>query len=115
MSLSAWKRRNSKPQSAGSILEQTLRRSGLLDKLNRYSFFSAWPEIVGAEAARASFPEKIVRDNLLVVRVVDSVWGHQLALQKIALLERIRKIDPTTTVDDIRFVSGNPKDFKDRR
>lgn len=114
MSLSAWKMRNSKPQSAGEILEKTLKNSRLLDKLKRYSFFTAWKEIVGEEFAQVSIPEKIVRDTLLVVRVIDSAWAHKLSLQKVSLLQRLREFDPTITVHEIRFVCGNPKDFSPR-
>lgn len=112
MSLSAWKCRNRKPEVAGDILSRTLRYRKLDNKLLRYSFFLSWKEIVGHEIAHVAYPEKMIRDKILVIRVVDSTWAHKLSIEKARILQSIVEFDPSVTLDDIRFISGNPKDFK---
>lgn len=105
--IQAWR----KPRSASDILQGTLKAYRLDKKLDQYKAFPHWPEIVGDDVAKVAFPEKIVRGKILVVSVIDASWIQELSLQKLDLLEKIHSFPLGAAIEDIKFVSGNPKAF----
>lgn len=104
-------RRRSEPSSASDILERTLNIKRLSKKLKRFSIFTDWVEIVGESIADIAQPKKIVRGSTLLVEVIDPVWVQELSLQKTSLLQTLNDSCESVLLDDIQFVSGNPKQF----
>ena len=99
-------RRKSEPGAVDQILKSALKAAGLDDKIAKYSFVSAWPEIVGEEIARRSRPE-CIRGKTLVVRVADSVWAQELTFHKKTILARVqRHLKDDTSLDDVAFLVG---------
>ena len=106
---------NRKLESSSNILDKTLKRVRLKKQSDKYSAFPLWKEIVGEQISEISFPEKISRERVLVVRVIDSVWAQELSLQKETIVDKIHKTNTGASIEDIRFVAGNPKDFRANR
>lgn len=97
------------PQSAATVLDRTLRAYHLANKIEEYAAFPFWNEAVGPEIAAVTRPEKILKRRVLVVRVLDAVWSQELSLRRDELLARIRALQIGPELEDIRFVTGNPK------
>ena len=118
---------NALPKSVDAVLENTLRSYRLQGKLNTYSCFKLWPEVVGEQFAKVSFPEKITRGRILVIRVIDPAYAQELALEKQEILQRFFEISVDSSVaashspthspahfEDIRFVVSGPKSIAER-
>lgn len=100
--------------AAGAIIDATFQRLRLKKKLKQYENFQLWPQIVGQELAKISYPEKILGNKILVVRVIDPAWTQELAFKKEEILEKYRMMCKNVYFEDLHFVSGNPKDFNDK-
>ena len=98
-----------RPVQAADILAAALESRHLAKKINEYGFFPCWPQIVGEEFAQVSKPEKITRGKVLIVRVVDDVWAQELTLHKHELLDRLFEAQTGAVIEDIQFVTGDPK------
>ncbi len=103
------------PRSVGDLLGFAFRSPVIREKLQQYSAFPRWEEIVGPELAEVTIPEKIVRGKVLYLRVIDSVWAQEIALMKPQLLEQIRRCGTGAVIEDIRCTISNPKAFAERR
>lgn len=104
--------RTRKTQEAGRVLDATVRRLRLDKKFDQYAGFLAWPEIVGGEIAKVAKPVKISRVGVLEIKTLDAAWCQELYMKKIELLEAWNKDERTSPINDMRFVAGNPNDFK---
>lgn len=99
-------------KDAGDILASVLKHRHLEKKFEEYSGFPYWKEVVGEEIAKVAIPQRLIAKKVLVVRVIDAVWAQELAIRKPELLDKLATIDTGALIEDIRFVTGNPKDFK---
>lgn len=104
-----------KPGAAGEILAGALKQTRLQKKVKQYSLFPLWEDVVGAEVAGVAVPEKITRGKVLVVRVVDASWAQELTMKKIELLDQINSRNTGALLEDVRFVTGNPKTMINRK
>jgi predicted nucleic acid-binding Zn ribbon protein len=109
-------RNRSKPSAAGDILSSVFKYHRLEKKVKNYSIIPDWTQIVGQEIADVAIPEKIIAKKILVLRVKDAVWAQELALRKQEILETLytyqtQKEEQGTIFEDLKFVTGNPKDF----
>ena len=95
--------------SIGNILERALDIRGISKDTSRYSGFHLWPEIVGAEIAAIAEPLRIVRGNVLQLRVVDPVWAQELAMKKFELVEKLSGGILGSVIEDIQFIIEGPK------
>ena len=99
------------PKELLSLLERTLLHYRLQGKVKKYQAFPEWETIVGKEIAAVCYPEKIIRNNVLVLRVVDSTWAQELCLFKQKILDSIFQYGKGAHIDDLHFTVSNPKDF----
>ena len=106
--------KHSKPKSAAIVLESTLKHLRLDKKIKQYQNFEYWPEVVGEQIAAIAYPEKIMGNKILVVRVIDAAWIQELTFMKTEFLEKLRAVCKNVYFEDIRFLSGNPRQFKDK-
>jgi hypothetical protein len=107
------KNRSSKlPRSSQgtALVNSALRAFSIKGKAERYAFVPHWEEIMGADLAKVTKPVKLIRKNILVIRVADIVWAQELAFRKDELIQRFRSHPHGTYIEDINFVAGNPKD-----
>lgn len=106
--------RRASPELVGELLARTLVAPALREKAEAYAAFPLWPEIAGPAVADVAKPVRIVGGNILMVQVIDSTWAQELSLQKEELLQKIRRRNVGAVIEDIKFVTGNPKRFSPR-
>lgn len=67
---------------------------------------AAWPELVGADVARAAQPVAIERDHVLVVLTTSPAWSHQLAFLEPEIVRGLRAQSETQALTRLRFRVG---------
>src|SRR5258705_12726163 len=75
----------------------------LRDRLLEHRIRRAWPQVVGADAARRAQARSFT-DGCLTVAVDNSPWLHELTLRSEELTRRLR--ERFDAVRSLRFVSG---------
>lgn len=104
--------RSTRTKEASQVLDSTVRKFRLQKKLDQYEGVLFWAEIAGDKFADVSKPGKISRAGILEVRVIDATWCQEMSLSKVSLIESWNAHEKTSPINDMRFVAGNPKDFK---
>jgi len=69
------------PKLIASLLSRVLKEYDLAENVKRYEALNRWEEIVGAQVAAVTTPERI-SNGTLVVRVSSSVWHYELTMPK---------------------------------
>ena len=111
--LAAWKFRNLRRlNSAENAVGITVSRLGINKKLKDYSAVMHWAEIVGNDLSELTKIEKIIRGNILVIRVKDSCISPEVMMRKNEIIERFNSYSTTAMIEDVRVISGSPMDFK---
>lgn len=87
------------------IIDQSLKRLDLVERLTDYEVWPIWNEIVGRTVARNAQPEKI-RNGTLFVKVTSSTWMQQLQYMKEMITEGLNKRLGRETVKNIFYVVG---------
>lgn len=91
------------PLEVKTVLSKALQQFGISKDIARYSFVLHWKEIVGEELAKRTHPE-CIRQNRLVIRVLESSWAQELSFHKEHILKRLRPyLDDGVVVDDVSF------------
>ena len=93
------------PEHIGSILNQIFRDRGWEDQLKASLPLLCWQDIVGPKIARQSQPE-FLKDDVLQVRVENSVWLSHLRFLGDQLLQMLNKELPSLKIKKIRFRQG---------
>ncbi len=88
------------------ILDQSLKRLDLAERLADYEIWPIWNEIVGGTIARNAQPEKI-RNGTLFVKVTSPTWMQQLQYMKGMITEGLNQRLGRETVKNIFYVVGN--------
>lgn len=100
------------PTAVASVLASTLAGYRIAEKIQEYAAFPQWESIVGEDIAKVTKPEKILRSRILVVRVLDAAWAQELAMKKPTILDQIFESGVGATIEDIHFISGDPKSIR---
>jgi hypothetical protein len=90
------------------ILENSLKRLDLADKLKEYGIWPIWNDTVGPTIARNAQPEKI-RHGTLFVKVSGPTWMQQLQYMKGLIAEKLNQRLEKEVVKNIFFVVGQIK------
>jgi predicted nucleic acid-binding Zn ribbon protein len=106
--------RSNKPVSLDSVIKNSLKRRHIENKLSQYKDFSKWKDVVGEKLFEVSYPEKILSNKILVVKVLDSVWGQEITFNKQKILDTINKNWSGIHLEDLRIAVSNPVEFKKR-
>ena len=93
------------PEHIGSILNQIFHDRGWEDQLKASLPLLCWEDIVGPKIARQSQPE-FLKDEVLQVRVENSVWLSHLRFLGDKLLQMLNKELPSLKIKKIRFRQG---------
>ena len=72
----------------GTLLQSVFQQKNWKDRIGQHQVFLFWNTIVGSEISIRAQPD-IIRDNILWVGVIDSVWMQQLQFEKHTLLQQI--------------------------
>jgi hypothetical protein len=92
-------------ESLGAVLEQSLMRLDLVQRLDEYGVWPIWNEVVGAVIARNAQPEKI-RNGTLFVKVSSPVWMQQLQFMKDMIAGKLNHRLKGEVVKNIFFMVG---------
>jgi hypothetical protein len=93
----------------GEVLQQSLKRLDISERLTEYGVWPIWNDTVGASIARNAQPEKI-RNGTLFVRVKSSVWMQQLQYMKEIIAEKLNQRLGGEVVKNIFFFVGTVAD-----
>jgi predicted nucleic acid-binding Zn ribbon protein len=92
-------------ETLGSVLEQSLKRLDLAARLDEYSVWPIWNDVVGNVIARNAQPEKI-RNGTLFVKVSSPVWMQQLQFMKDMIAGKLNHRLKGEIVKNIFFMVG---------
>lgn len=97
--------RENEPLPIANLIDKWFQEKNYCQKRLNYSAFNRWNEIVGPDIAKNTEPVKFY-DDVLVIRVKNSVWTQELQYLKPQLLEKIRASFPETKIRDLMFKVG---------
>lgn len=92
----------SSPQDIASVIKRFVSDSEMASKLQKYSIFNHWDEIVGEGIGSRTKPEKISRD-ILYISVINSTWANELRMMSAQLLCKINNFIGTDAIKELRF------------
>jgi predicted nucleic acid-binding Zn ribbon protein len=92
-------------ETIGSVLDQSLKRLDLESRLDEYSVWPIWNDVVGQVIARNAQPEKI-RNGTLFVKVSSPVWMQQLQFMKEMISGKLNQRLKGEIVKNIFFMVG---------
>ncbi len=90
------------PQDISSVIRRFVSDSEMAAKLQKYSIFNHWEEIVGEGISSRTKPEKISRD-ILYISVTNSTWANELRMMSAQLLSKINNFIGTDEIKELRF------------
>lgn len=88
----------------GEIISRVMTREGYEKRSRQGPIYDLWPQMVGELLAEKCRPIAIQK-GVLVVQVDDSVWMHELQIQKYQILERLWELVGEEEVSDIRWTA----------
>lgn len=94
----------------GDILKACCVRAGLNKRMNEQRLLSVWEDAVGEGVAKRAEPIRI-RNQVLYLKVANSVWMQQLQFMKGLILEKLHQKTGTDSLRDIRFFIGDVTPF----
>jgi predicted nucleic acid-binding Zn ribbon protein len=98
-------KKNPQLEHVGAVLDQSLKRLDLAPRLDEYSVWPIWNEIVGKTIARNAQPEKI-RNGTLFIKVSSPVWMQQLQFMKNMIADKLNQRLKQDIVKNIFFMVG---------
>lgn len=92
-------------ESLGEVLDTSLKRLDLTQRLDPYGVWLIWNEVVGNTIARNAQPEKI-RNGTLFVKVSSPVWMQQLQFMKEMIADKLNQRLKSEVVKSLFFMVG---------
>jgi len=89
------------PRRLGDILGTRVTRLEESDELRAYR---AWGEAAGEQVREVTTPARLTGGRL-VVECDSAVWAQELSYHAPRLLEKMRAADPSTPVEELRFIA----------
>jgi predicted nucleic acid-binding Zn ribbon protein len=93
------------PRLLGDILPETLRKKSLHIPVRDRALADTWNRAVGPQIAAKAQPDRI-KDDILYVRVVNSVWMHELQFMKQDIMAKLNEVPGAARIGQIRFFIG---------
>ncbi len=88
------------------VIDHSLKKLSLTDRLKEYKLQLAWPTIVGPAISKRTSPVKLVKGKLYV-HVSSQTWMTELLYQKEDIIDRINRDIAENLVSDIIFRPGS--------
>ncbi len=98
-------RKTQKPSFLGDILSGYLNQPGLRSKMREQKILNAWDQVVGKAIAEVTQPSR-VRNHILQIRVINSVWMQELQFHKPFMIQKLNELLGDPALQDLRFVLG---------
>lgn len=99
------RRKTQKPSFLGDILSGCLNQPGLRSKMREQKILDAWDRVVGKAIKEVTQPAR-VRNRILQIRVINSVWMQELQFHKPLVIQKLNEFLGEPAVQDLRFVLG---------
>jgi len=93
------------PQAWGEALGHFLKVSGLSRRIQEQKLLDTWDRAVGNAIAEKTRPIR-VRNRILQVKVINSVWMQQLQFMKGLIVKKLQEYMGNDFLQDIRFYIG---------
>lgn len=91
------------------LVEQSLKKHNLEQKLREKSAVSVWNEVVGPRIAKSTEPERI-RDGILFVSCKTATWANELMFLKNDIIKKLNNRLGGRYVKDIRFAAKSHRE-----
>ncbi len=101
-------RKGGKPSSLGDILSDYLNQPGLRSRMREQKILDVWDRVVGRAIAEVTQPGT-VRNRVLQIRVINSIWMQELQFHKPLIVQKLNEFLGDPFVQDLRFVLGERK------
>jgi predicted nucleic acid-binding Zn ribbon protein len=98
-------RKAGKPSFLGEILSGYLNQPGLRSRMREQKILDVWDRVVGRAIAEVTQPGR-VRNRVLQIRVINSVWMQELQFHKPLMIQKLNEFLGDPFVQDLRFVLG---------
>jgi predicted nucleic acid-binding Zn ribbon protein len=98
-------RKAGKPSFLGEILSGYLDQPGLRSRMREQKILDGWDRVVGKAVAEVTQPGR-VKNRVLQIRVVNSVWMQELQFHKPLMIQKLNEFLGDPFVQDLRFVLG---------
>ena len=98
-------RKTQQIETLGAVLDQSLKRLDLAQRLDEYGVWPIWNDVVGKTIARNAQREKI-RHGTLFVKVTSPVWMQQLQFMKEMIADKLNQRLDCEAVKNIFFMVG---------
>jgi hypothetical protein len=99
------RRKAQKPAFLGDLLNGYLNQPGLRSKMREQKILNAWDRVVGKAIAEVTQPAR-VRNRILQIRVINSVWMQELQFHKPFIIKKLNEFLGDPVLQDVRFVLG---------
>ena len=83
-------------------IQSFLKKSGLNSGVEQQKALKLWGEIVGNKISKNTEPES-VKNGVLVIKTINSVWKQELQIQKTEIIEKLNKRLKKNIIKEIRF------------
>jgi predicted nucleic acid-binding Zn ribbon protein len=90
-------------KTVGAALQELIRDLGISKPIQRHTALVIWPEVVGETISRATHPEYVSGDRL-IVKVQNHAWRNELVYQKAAILSKLNRTLKEAVIKDIVFI-----------
>jgi predicted nucleic acid-binding Zn ribbon protein len=103
------------PPSMGEGLGELFKRTGMNRRMQEQKILNCWEKAVGEGVAEKTQPVS-VKDRVLQVKVVNSVWMQELQFMKELIMQKLQQQTGNNILRDLRFFMGEiePSGGKDR-
>ncbi|OGP68325.1 MAG: hypothetical protein A2W27_11445 [Deltaproteobacteria bacterium RBG_16_44_11] len=88
------------------ILLSLLKKRGLASKIEENALLQLWPKVVGPQIIMHTKADA-VRNGILFVKTISSVWVQQLHFMKEEIRQKLNQLAGKDVVKDIRFLVGH--------
>ncbi len=93
------------PPSMGEVLGKFFKRAGMNRKIQEQKILNGWEKAVGEGIAEKTQAVS-VRNRVLQVKVVNSVWMQELQFMKELIMQKMEQETGNNILKDIRFFIG---------
>lgn len=91
------------PLSIGDRIQRLVSRAGPGSDTGISRLRTAWPDVAGADVARASTPQRRSRAGVLTIACIDGGWAQELSSRHDQLIDGLRRATPEITLTRLRF------------
>ena len=93
------------PPSMGEVLGAFFKRTGMNRRIQEQKILNCWEKAVGEGVAEKTQPVS-VKNRVLQVKVINSVWMQELQFMKELIMQKLQEQTGNNILRDLRFFIG---------